>query len=349
MVNQCSVCKKKITGKSKGILCSGKCRCSFHVRCGGVSVELFEALKKGEACWRCPKCSSNSNESFVIEDEDVNDIEIIDEEEDLNETSTSNGYETQLVELEELSSFDPTNCNMDKMAAYFKVLGSVVIEIRKSVALIIDDMCKQNLAIKKENKLLKKRIAVTEETNNNLDFRINKLESLLDQPKQQSLKNNIVLAGLPEMIVNPTGTILEIAKKINANINKDDICNISAIQSRRENVDKKSSLYILELNSEKAKSELLQKKRIYKHLYTLDVNLETQGNNEIFFRHHLSSLQAKLYHEAKQIKLSCNLQYLWVKNSEIFLRANQTSKVYKISSYNDINFIKNILTKQKQL
>lgn len=240
MVKLCSVCSKNITGKSKGILCSGNCRCFFHLKCGGVSVELFEAIRKGETCWRCPKCSLISNESFIIEEEEI------------GETSETSRVEAQLVELEELSAFDPTNCTLEKMATYFKFLGSVVMDIRRSVALLVDDMCKQNLAIKKENELLKNRIAVTEKTNNNLDFRINKLESLLDKTKQQSIKNNIVLAGLPENIEDSTDIVLKIANKINAKINKDDISNISVIQSRTKN--EKNPLYILELNSKKAKN-----------------------------------------------------------------------------------------------
>lgn len=335
MSKQCTQCKKFIVGKKRGVQCTGACKNFFDTKCAKLTNELFELIRNGDFAWRCSKCLPliNINDSIIVPDDLIVSG---------NQKVISN--KEHAISLE-LSPFDPKECTMDKMAQYLKDLGSVVMKIHESqnyISMQMDDIIKHYTHMQEENKQLKKKIETVEIKTTNLEKKVNHLESLLDREYQKELRNNIVIAGLPQNIQDKKKVILQIASKINANINSEDIQDITLLKSRNEN-DKKNPLWSVKLNSEFAKNEMMAKKRSYKHLFTAELNehLTQNGNHEIFFRHHLSQLQAKLYYEAKTIKANQNMEFLWIKNGNIFLRKNQNAKIFSISNYNDIHFIKN--------
>lgn len=243
--------------------------------------------------------------------------------------------------LEELAAFDLTNCNMDRIAINFlKIMAAVVIDIRKAQQFQssqLDDLVKRNQDMKDENITLKKRLASLEDKNSSLEHKINNLEKNFDELQQAKIKNNIVLAGLPHNLEKLEDQVLNIAKIIKSEISKEDISQVTLLPNKSN--QPRNSLYLLEFKSQKAKTEFMGKKKQYKNLFTAELGLATSENKEIFFRHHLTPFQSHLYRQAKEIKISKNFQYLWVKNSQIFICEKESSKHYKISSQSDIDYI----------
>lgn len=347
MTKLCPVCRICVVtrGKDRGLQCSGSCKKFFHTICGKITNEIFEAVIKGIATWKCPACAINKEPQATVEEsyesatDDASDEITIQGAKD----DDSNDIFVQL------NTFDPKNCSDETMGTFLKNLALVIMDIKNSQnfqTLQIQDMIKQNICVKKENIILKKQIADTEKTVNGLQQKVNQLEATLDEKYKEENKYDVVVSGLPSKIDDPVDVVVQIASKLSANILASDIVKINAIDQKARDDDQKSNrkLYVVKLKSVEKKNELLTKKQKYKHLFTTEINITNRdsiGNNEIFIRQHLTKLQTKLYHEAKKIKLSNNFQFLWVKENQILLRKNTTSKIYKVSSFNDIFFIKN--------
>lgn len=267
MVKCCSnTCDKGIYSNSKAVRCSGSCEGLFHIKCAGVSEALFENIRNTKLLWRCNKCPS-ANESFVVVEDGTtsNNVVIEDDEISNSDQSVSNNDRSEF-NIDELLSFDLSNCDINKMALFLKTLATVVIDIRRSQN-YTDDIIKQSLLMVEENKTLIKRLTAAEEKINHLELKINKLEYAIDQPRQSKNINNIVLAGLPADIPNPTDAVLTIGKKIGANIQKEDISKITQISSNttnRSDNNSKNTLYVLELTNINVKNELMEKKNYTK-------------------------------------------------------------------------------------
>lgn len=336
---KCAKCDAKITKKSVGVSCSGECRRIFHVKCTDISKEFLEIIKQGKASWKCIDCPLQSNESLIISEQN-------DDNEEKNSTDASeNPTECLNMAINNLNATDLSNCSLDNLAQYLKTLGTVLCEISKSqsyISLQMDDLVKQNKGIIKENQHLKECLVNAEAKSISLEQKVNHLESKLDEFQNKNYRNNIVIAGLPSTLENPRNTILNIASKINANISNNDIVSVTSVNKKTNDKTPMKKLYIIQFNSKESKAEMMTKKKEnFKHLFTDELNILGEGNKEIFFRHHLSALQSRLYYEAKQIKTAHNFKFLWVQNGQILLRMDTTSKVYKVMSFNDITFIKN--------
>jgi len=185
----------------------------------------------------------------------------------------------------------------------------------------------KNISKKYESKIL------------NLENRVMKLESILNKNEYEKIRNNIVIAGLPENIPDPTKTIKSIFEKIEANVEMSDI--ISVKKQRNQKMNKIIVNYIIELKNYDVKSEIFAKKKIYKntHLYTEELNLQMKGSSEIFIRNHLTPVQSKLFFQAKKFKIENKFRYLWISDGRILLREEDRSKVYEISSQYDLDQI----------
>lgn len=345
MVKRCFTCDKGFSKKNKGVQCSGVCRKEFHIKCASIADEVFAAIQAGNTTWRCVACPGMSNESLIISDEDDHTDEAVQEHVQGSENIPGMNLNPDWSIIK-LNKYVSETLKAENMTDCLRELISAVKDIHLSQSFLntkIDDLILQNKRMLEENKALKEKIKCTEERNIKLEKLVNNMHSQIDQVQQQKNRNNIVIAGLPQKIQNPKNTVFKIIEKIQANIEKDDVINVTRMNEHSEN--SKDALYLVEFKSQNNKTELLSKKKIYKHLFNTEIGFENNGNKQIFFRHHLTSLQSKLYYEAKQFKSSNEFKYLWIKEDSIFIRKSDNSKVYKIQNFNDIIFIKNHFNK----
>lgn len=332
----CDTCTKGLSAKSKALKCKA-CSRQYHTYCAPVSDDLYKLVKSGHADWKCSKCPSKLNDSIISVD--TNEGELTEVEINFSEL----GNET--TQLNKISSYDFSKCTADNIPEYLKSLfDTVVMEIHKSQKFIctqIDHVINLYKNVQNENKILKNKVEQMENSSSIMEKKVNHLEALLDKSHHLNNEKNIVLAGLPKQTKIDKNLILAIASKINANITSTDINKVSAINKHSKEDNISNPIYLLELNTLAAKTEMMSKKRTYKQLFTAELNLTESDNRQIFFRHHLSPLQAKLYAAAKKIKTQHEMEFLWVKDECIFLRQTKESKVFKIINFNDINFVIN--------
>lgn len=200
----------------------------------------------------------------------------------------------------------------------------------------MDLFTQQQKQVIEENKHLNEKILNVERRERILEDRVNKLEMILDEPLRNERKNDIVLAGLPPNLTNTQ--INAIFAKLGTQ--STNIKSIAPIIKKQEG-KQESCLYVIKLISEESKMDVMSKKKKFGELFTAEFNL-TGKNNEIFFRHHFSPLQSKLYFEAKKIKINNKMAYLWFSQNKIFLRENSSSRIFSITNFNDITKINQI-------
>lgn len=83
--------------------------------------------------------------------------------------------------------------------------------------------------------------------------------------------------------------------------------------------------------------EIVNKKHEKKSLFANEIGLNTASDRLIFIRDHVTSFKMNLFNECKKIKTQFGFKYLWMSGSRILMRKLEKSKVYAITSRNDIN------------
>jgi hypothetical protein len=235
----------------------------------------------------------------------------------------------------------------DKISEKLKELQDQCIQTK------IDDSLKQldDIAQKKIKEVTEKALPIinsAEELENikqnfepckqaqdELLLKLNLIEGNVDKALQSKNKNSIVITGLPSNISDIKSTFIDLLKKIEIDISPNDISNTFK-QNKIIDRNTKKTNYIVQLNNLELRNEVLAKKK-KRHIFADQINLASEGNNEIFFRNNLTPFQKRLHYQAKLFQKEHNFKYLWVKNENIWIRENESSKPRKIENFNNIN------------
>jgi hypothetical protein len=203
--------------------------------------------------------------------------------------------------VEEIKTFDYTNFNLEKAGTFLKNLASIVVNIKESLVFQsteISNISRKCEGLERENDKLNRKLKECEDRSSTLEKRLSQLEFENDVPIREKNKNNIVLAGLPVDLPDPENMLIKISKKINANFNKDELIGIDQVKQYKDK--KESSLYVVKFKSAEQKTEFMNKKKHFKHLLKKDLGLKQDGEDQVFFRHHLTNLQKSLYFRQKK-------------------------------------------------
>lgn len=323
MSSVCSVCNIRVNYRSDVLYIDcGKCNMSFHSQCVNLQKEDIAFFKDQLQSWMCSSCKSHEK-SVRYDDDNTSMLNITHHAPSLKEPH------------------DNIQSRSEDITEYLQKLSHMMTAIstsQENLTKKMDELKKQNESFLQKNIELEARIEIAESKHEDYERRISFLESTIDAKHQQEIENNIIIAGLPSN-QDKDKLVMTIIQHLQAKVTADDIFDITTINEKTYDASAPRQLYLVKLKTLQSKMEILAKKKSYKELFTNDLNLNGR-NNEIFIRHHLTPYQAKLYNAAKKIKTSGGFRFLWIKNNNIFLRQNDKSKVFKIRSTNDIEFIK---------
>lgn len=305
----CCSCNKIIEA-SKVILVCCVCKKTFHPACKKIFGSSLSLIQKKADSWTC------SNDCQKLQ------------KPNLEETINSPGPAEQKSEFGEL-----------------KVLIKNLHAGQQILTERIDQLTTQNQKILNENIQLKNLLSLSNKTNEKYEKKISYLEGEIDIIKQEKLASNIIVAGLPNLSTDDvTSTIHTIFKTIGAKVTERDVKNITKISTntvKDNNSSIQENLYLLELNTIKAKQEIIDKKKLnYSKLFTHSIGLNNTNNHQIYIRDHLTSYKLQLYRSAKFVKDKYKFKYLWVKEGRIFLRKEDKSKVYPINTEGSLEELK---------
>lgn len=179
----------------------------------------------------------------------------------------------------------------------------------------------------------------------NLNIELNKLNEaniknvasiklLTDQVnslEQYSRNNNIEIHGLEESPNEDCKEkVLYLANKLNIPITKTDI----DVAHRIKSSNNRSPKIIIAQFSSRTKRDLFMQKRRY---CLIDNHLPgTTTGTTIYFNENMSPFYKNLYRLTRIQAKAQNFQYVWFKNSKLFIRRNAESPTIRINSEEDI-------------
>ena len=205
----------------------------------------------------------------------------------------------------------------------------------------IDILIKQNEKIlkkleeiEKENKQMKLELKEIREENSNLRKEVDTLKGQKEYMKQDSLKNNIVISGLPlddnssENDLN--AFVVKIIKNMDITLTEQDMKCFKVGKG-----DKKLAKVIF--SKPEIKEQIMVKKK------TIDLNTNKIGlstDNTIYINHDMTPKNQLLLKKARELKQKNQVKFSWYKDGTVYVRKTTTSPTIRIKSEEDLTNLK---------
>ena len=159
------------------------------------------------------------------------------------------------------------------------------------------------------------------------------LKSQIDRTEQYLRVNNVEIAGLELSTKERTDESIALSffnDLLEVPVVSDDIDICHVIPSKRRD---KKNVMVCKFLSRKTKLKVLSAKS------KLRVYNGDNEDNTILLYEHLSPLNRILYAKASKVKLDLKFKFLWMKNGFPFLRQDDNSRVFKITSFEDLESV----------
>ncbi|KAI5637638.1 hypothetical protein NE865_09621 [Phthorimaea operculella] len=307
-MSTCKKCAEDFDEDGNGeVLCS-QCNGFYHFRCSGLLESTYKNMNsKKKAAWRCVSCRQQTDTDSTSEL--------------LKEIK---GIKSQLTTMQ--SGLDRANSGIIGIDS--KILS---IESR------LDNLETRFVVIETNNKLLP-----------TLDANLKKLESdfvaMQENERQRDQfcrLNNVEISGIPQKHGENLMSILNsITTTVGFQLRDTDIDTIHRVRrftsavDGRQGADPRPPAIIVRFCQRRRKDELVSAVRARRSITTADAGLPGPAT-PVYVNEHLTAANKLLLNQARELKKDLNFTYLWVKQCKIFMRKDDNSKVYCISSNAD--------------
>ncbi|KAL4707987.1 hypothetical protein ACJJTC_010603 [Scirpophaga incertulas] len=170
-----------------------------------------------------------------------------------------------------------------------------------------------------------------------LKDRITSLEEDLNDKNQWLRSNNVEIKGVPmKDRENLLEIVTSIGNKIMYPVTRPSINFAVRVPSHNSGGDKTKPIIVSFLNRY-LKEDFVAAARSFKTLRPVDIGLV--GTGRIFVNDHLTVQNKLLLSKAKSLAKENDFDYVWVKNTKIFVRKNSQSPVISIKKEKDLQKI----------
>lgn len=182
-------------------------------------------------------------------------------------------------------------------------------------------------------------------TNNDIKNRLKKLETQHYKEQQQQLSKHLTIHGIPKKTNEDLENIItNVAKILKTDISKNNIVNYRRMFT---NENMASPIIIAEFDCMETKQQIQQQFKqngpiILKQLIPNTLN-ETK---QIYVNEYLSEHTKKLLDDAKKLRTTHNVQFVWVRNGTVYVREKSDTKPFKVTHHDDIKAIAEQLRKK---
>lgn len=241
-------------------------------------------------------------------------------------TTTKNGADNQFDS--QLNLIDDENPTIKDV---YKVLKGM----SKSLSFLAEgyeEFKNKIITLETENKNLK---ATSEQLNKRLQY----LETDYYNEQQQKLQNYITIHGIPQIkneeVIN---TVIKIAEKLNVKIEQDDI--ISHRMMNMKNHSNFSPIMVVELKDIEVKQKIKCNFKnngpiIVSQILKSAINTNKE-HQKIYINDYLCNYVKQLLEQTKKIQAKCNLKFVWTKNGYVYARYNEGTPIIKIRNFSTI-------------
>lgn len=215
--------------------------------------------------------------------------------------------------------------------------------------------------IKTDNNLTKEKIEKLDRNLSQAQLTIAQLSSKLRDNDQQGRRNNLEFAGIPQQkSENLYNIIKNIATKVGFTLNPSDIDYIHRVRRFKQITPGKPSVaaaaatgddgvptstdstmipnIIVRFCRRNIKMEFLSAVRARRGLTTVDAGLDGPSK-PIFVNDHLAPYYKMLYSRTRALAKQNDYKYVWLRDCQINVRKNDTSRPIVILSENDLDKI----------
>lgn len=183
--------------------------------------------------------------------------------------------------------------------------------------------------IKEENRNIKMNVQSLDKENKIITNTITNITNDVNTLKQQQLKNNLIIAGIPcKKGENLTESFVKLSKLLKVNVTN------SNFQIRRfTNSESKTNHILVELNDYTVKNALLKN---HKSANILTSHLGFQEEISIALFNQLTKENLEILTDAKELKNTCGFKFIWFQNNKILSRKAENSPIIALNSRIDV-------------
>lgn len=250
------------------------------------------------------------------------------------EMSCHNGEMRAIMESLQTSSLTQ-QAMMTKLIEEVGEIKKQNLQIQKTNTQI--EICLESL--KQSNEDMRKRIQTLEEERKDQHNYILNLENKITNLQQSSRSSCIEIRNIPaEQDESPshlTSHVVNTGKVLAVNIQSSEVRDIYRTG--------KNKIIVAELKSVQMKNEILAAARKYNASRDGDQKLNTtqigiKGRpTPIFVSEYLAGSDRKLFYMAREFAKNNNYQFCWVRNGNIFIKKDSTSKPLRVDSEAALN------------
>lgn len=308
---KCIECQSDVYPTDRVLTCSA-CKHPFHNDCVGVDRKSFDAVKK-QPNWVCSdKCKKStedkrkSNADSLPNNPTNRDILLAIKEMQSSQSFMSDKYDELLTKV-------------DSLLDQFDVLEGRINSLEKENAKIKSQLNRQNVV---KGNVTQKEL--------NCNVVISGIRNVNDSMEAVEKVSNVMGEGR-----NVGGNVVK-AERLFQQANT----NVANGNQQQKVIDKIP--IVVKFVSENAKDVFMKAAKKNKYVYTaLECGFATENeadeikNSKIIIKDHISATNMRLLKEAKQLKTSGKVQFVWFQNSSVLVRKDCHAKIIKINSSDD--------------
>lgn len=328
---KCKACSEDIHQEDL-LLCAGVCGGNFHFTCCGFTDKAFRKyLADKKKKWICITCNQSlsdaSNKPKMPETvKSVTNINLNptankpEDDEPVNSEMNINLNPEIMSFIEKLVSKKVSD-RLDEFKRSLDYNDADILELKNSVKTLAESNKKlqsENKRITEENLLLKKDVK---------DLKLAVIEL-----KQYSRRANMEVSDIPE---SENENIEQYLSKM-GELAGCDVLNNVVIAHRVPSFNKERPKSIIVQFKSKPVKDQIQKKLKERKITSSELNPRL-ADMPVYFNEHLTPELKKVFYLARNFKKVNNFKFCWVRDGKIYVRKNETSKIYRIQTEEDLN------------
>lgn len=178
---------------------------------------------------------------------------------------------------------------------------------------------------------LEKKVSLVIEENDELKEELQQTQDLVDELQQRSRLINIIINGVPQ---KKNEDVYKIVEQIGLKLKIEDPMSHVQVAHRVNTINKeKPKPIVVRLLNTKSRD-----------LWTKSYRVNKMWEQKFYVNEHLTKRNQNVLYKTKEFKKKYNYKFVWVRDCKIFIRKNETSRVYVIRNEEDL---KRVLEKKK--